>query len=146
MFCGRVLKLFLFERKSYKKKQKPFRFIDGADSFGIPFDVLFRCLSHGRRTQKLPRSKSVAVSLCAEIIFGTDFGTAMNVLPSMKNPQFFPISGCSAVAFAVTQKHLSGSRSGFAEVSHIGQTEHLRFFSSFSVRTEKNEKNRKRSV
>ena len=74
-------KLFLFERKSYKKKQKPFRFIDGAESFGIPFDVLFSRLSHGVRTQKLPSSEFVAVSLCAKITFGTNFQFAMDVHP-----------------------------------------------------------------
>lgn len=45
-------KLFLFERKSYKKKQKTCRFIACAESFGIPFDVLFSRLSHGVSKQK----------------------------------------------------------------------------------------------
>ena len=76
-----ALKLFLFERKSYKKKQKPFRFIDGAKSSGIPFDVLFSRLSHGVRTQKSARSESVTVSLCAKITFGTNFQFAMDVHP-----------------------------------------------------------------
>ena len=100
------LKLFLFERKSYKKKQKPFRFIDGAKSSGIPFDVLFSCLSHGRRTQKLPSSKSVAVSLCDEITFDTDFQFAPGVhkpltsgeVPSFRGGEGFALSVASAPA------------------------------------------------
>ena len=101
-----ALKLFLFERKSYKKKQKPFRFIDGADSFGIPFDVLLSCLSHGRRTQKLPSAESVAVSLCAETTFGTNIQFAMGVhkpltpgeVPSFRGGEGFALSVASAPA------------------------------------------------
>ena len=101
-----ALKLFLFERKSYKKKQKPFRLIDGAKSAGIPFDVLFRCLSHGRRTQKLPIKTSVAVGLCDEITFDTDFQFAMGVhkpltpgkVPSLRGGEGFALSVASAPA------------------------------------------------
>ena len=106
LFCAnRGLPLFLFERKP-KKKQKPFRFIDGAESFGIPFDVLFSCLSHGRRTQKLPSSKSVAVSLCAKMTFGINFQFAMGVhkpltpgeVPSFRGGEGFALSVASAPA------------------------------------------------
>ena len=105
LFCAnRDLQLFLFERKSYKKKQKPFRFIDGADSFGIPFDVLFSRLSHGVRTQKPARSESVAVSLCAKMTFGISFQFASDVhkpltpgeVPSFRGGEGFALS----VAFA----------------------------------------------
>ena len=97
---------FFFLKKSYKKKQKPFRFIDGAESFGIPFDVLFRCLSHGRRTQKLPSSKSVAVSLCAKMTFGISFQFASDVhkpltpgeVPSLRGGEGFALSVASAPA------------------------------------------------
>ena len=106
MFCGRVLKLFLFERKSYKKKQKPFRFIDGADSFGIPFDVLFSRLSHGVRTQKLPSAESVAVSLCVKMTFSVSFQFAPGVhkpltlgeVPSLRGGEGFALSVASAPA------------------------------------------------
>ena len=106
MFCGRVLKLFLFERKSYKKKQKPFRFIDGAESFGIPFDVLFSRLSHGVRTQKPARSESVAVSLCVKMTFGVSFQFAPGVhkpltpgeVPSFRGGEGFALSVASAPA------------------------------------------------
>ena len=99
-----ALKLFLFERKSYKKKQKPFRFIDGAKSLGIPFDVLFSRLSHGVRTQKLPSAESVTVSLCAKITFGINFQFASDVhkpltpgeVPSFRGGEGFALS----VAFA----------------------------------------------
>ena len=107
LFCAnRDLQLFLFERKSYKKKQKPFRFIDGAESFGIPFDVLFRCLSHGRRTQKLPSVASVTVSLCAEITFSNNsrFATCVHKpltpgeVPSLRGGEGFALSVASAPA------------------------------------------------
>ena len=101
-----ALKLFLFERKSYKKKQKPFRFIDSAKSAGIPFDVLFSCLSHGRRTQKLPSAESVAVSLCVKMTFGVSFQFAMGVhkpltpgeVPSLRGGEGFALSVASAPA------------------------------------------------
>ena len=107
LFCAnRDLQLFLFERKSCKKKQKPFRFIDGAESFGIPFDVLFSCLSHGRRTQKTARSEFVTVSLCAKMTFDTDFQFAMGVykpltsgeVPSFRGGEGFALSVASAPA------------------------------------------------
>ena len=126
---------------------------------GIPFDVLSSCLSHGRRTQKLPSVASVTVSLCAEITFSKNSDSqrvfislslrercrvyeAERVLPSqslsrqlsqraslawysfsaqfcnlrwmvslsMKDLHFASIGDCSAVVFAISQKHLSGSR------------------------------------
>ena len=107
LFCAnRDIQLFLFERKSYKKKQKPFRFIDGAESFGIPFDVLFSRLSHGVRTQKLPSSEFVAVNLCDEITFDTDFQFAPGVhkpltpgeVPSLRGGEGFALSVASAPA------------------------------------------------
>ena len=97
---------FFFLKKSYKKKQKPFRFIDGAESFGIPFDVLFSRLSHGVRTQKLPSSEFVAVNLCDEITFDTDFQFAPGVhkpltpgeVPSLRGGEGFALSVASAPA------------------------------------------------
>ena len=107
LFCAnRDLQLFLFERKSCKKKQKPFRFIDGAKSFGIPFDVLLSCLSHGRRTQKLPSAESVAVSLCVKMTFSVSFQFAPGVhkpltpgeVPSLRGGEGFALSVASAPA------------------------------------------------
>jgi hypothetical protein len=57
-----IFNLFLFERKSYKKKQKTCRFIACADSFGIPFDVLLSRLSHGVSKQK----DHIMVFLCSD--------------------------------------------------------------------------------
>ena len=62
----------------------------------------------------------------------------MDVLPYMKSLQALSIGGCSAVAFADAQKHLSGSRSGFASGLRIGQAEGLRgSFGIFSCPTRK---------
>ena len=94
-------------------------------SFGIPFDVLFSCLSHGRRTQKLPIKTSVAVGLCDEITFDTDFQFAMGVhkpltpgeVPSFRGGEGFALSVASAPALPKGEPYemfISGTKLQFA--------------------------------
>ena len=141
----RSSKLFLFERKSYKKKQKPFRFIDGAKSSCIPFDVLLSCLSHGRRTQKLPSAEPVAVSLCVKITFGVSFQFAMGVhkpltpgeVPSLRGGEGFALSVASVPALPKGEPYemftLGFFKKSSKNIRHKSQVE----FINMVTRTEK---------